>query len=727
MRIAIGGSLICLFLQSFACNPPNGPNDPTAVRVALGSAGQFGDGITAGIQQGAFFDIRANLPAGDRDSATFAIDPADVTVDFGTTGADANGVSVTLLVFVTQPGETDPCRSSPNFALFNIAVNTAGVATVSPESAPVADDDFPTINTGTFGLCLVATADQDVTLTVAAIELTFVPAPPVVARSCSEVLAIPEVQEALAALNSNGIQFRVPLGSERSDLEGIYALDQETTFDPDDSDVGDTEDGTVTLTNQRAGSITRSGFGGSVEFFLESNAGSIGFCTLARTNAPACDQTVARLENLTRDPATRDLSGDFLAVAVRRHRHTSATCGERGDFIYGTLTLTASEVPSLVTRTGKVVLPENFVPDLVALPDSGAGVVTNADRLAALRFDTSDPFGTEALIIPPGVSGDRAAALGLSLLQNRLALATDTPPRVVTYNLETGISLRTSTETPDSLVYTGDIIDFALDGSVAYVPGSSSQFANRVNLVRTDNAALPDIQRRLFTPVGATAVHVRRSPDGAQLAVLLSDDAPEGEADLLSFVTLSTGAFVIPPINLTTRAGGTAFARELVYSAAGNRIFLAGAGAVLAVDTASPYNITRIDISAGAGDDPVALALSGDGEVLAVAVDDSVGDIDFAVIDARTLAVLNTQDLPGIGARRALDVAHFAGARVAMVANLDTTVVAVQTAAPFLADEPISIADVPNQGAIGRIVSGGDRIAVTNLDESAVYLFELAE
>lgn len=378
----------------------------------------------------------------------------------------------------------------------------------------------------------------------------------------------------------------------------------------------------------------------------------------------------------------------------------------------------------LATRLGKVELPATFAPDLIALAGTGDyGVLTDAESLTAVQFDTTTPFAATELAIPATVTGDYFGAAGVSANGARIALAVANPPLVVSFAGSTGAFVRTATESPDTLVYQGNALDFSTDNSVVYVPGTARNFADRVNLVRADNSNLQDIQRRLTTPGGYEPVYVRRSPAGDQLAVLMRDAAPDGEADLLTFIRLSTGAFLTPAIDLAATTGGTVLANELVYSADGARIFLAGLGAVLAVETSNPYSVTEIDISLGAGDNPVALALSGDGEVLAVAVDDSVGDTDFAVIDTDTLEVLNTQDLPGIGSRRALDIAHFANVRVAMVSNLDSTVVAVQTKSPFLVDEPVRVADVQGEDALGRMVSGGNVIAVTNLDEPAVYLF----
>ena len=116
--------------------------------------------------------------------------------------------------------------------------------------------------------------------------------------NCAEVLALPEVKEALEQLSTNGINFSVPEGWEVPNLEGIYTLDQETTFDPDQTNVGDTQDGTISLSDQTSNGIKRSGFDAEIDLFVQGNASSIGFCTVARTNDRTCNQTIARIESL---------------------------------------------------------------------------------------------------------------------------------------------------------------------------------------------------------------------------------------------------------------------------------------------------------------------------------------------------------------------------------------------------------------------------------------------
>ncbi|HRX83545.1 MAG TPA: hypothetical protein P5572_00840 [Phycisphaerae bacterium] len=271
MRALIAGCIGGLLFTSIACNPPNNGGTDNTVALVLGTDGVFADIQSAPVQNGLFLDIRADLPSGDRESATLSLDPADVAIDFGSNGPGGDtSVAISLLILIAPGSATDPCQTTPDFSLFNITMDSNGSVAVSPPNATVSDSNFPLVDSGTFGLCMAATADREVSLTLSQISLSFAPPGPVSAASCSDVLALPEVQDALALLDTNGLRFRVPTGTVDVDLAGRYVLDEATTFDPDGTDVGETQDGTVTLSAQNNGIITRVGFGGSADFFYKA-------------------------------------------------------------------------------------------------------------------------------------------------------------------------------------------------------------------------------------------------------------------------------------------------------------------------------------------------------------------------------------------------------------------------------------------------------------------------
>ena len=707
----------------------SGNADPTVAIITLGEAGVFGEGITTSLQNATTVGIAEQVPQEDPTEIRLFIDPSDIAlgtaVDVDTTGTGTNSPTlVTVLVILAAPDEPDPCATLNQLLFFDIEIDSTGLATISPESSVVDPIGFPLLREGSFSLCVGAISTSEISFTLKALRVRYVLPGEIVANSCADILALPEVATAVTTLSSNGIAFTLPGGSSVPNLEGAYALEESTTFDPDGDNVGDTQSGTVTLAKQSGSSITREGFGASLDQFIVGDDAAVGFCTLKRTGASTCDQTIARLESHTRNTATGKLEGNFLSVAVRRHAFTNAACGQAGSFVYGAVTLTPA-APALARLRGKVNLNTPFTPDLLILAGDGVdGVVTDRSGSSAQRFANVSPFTTSALALPEATSPLGFSALGMARDSTRVAVVTDQPDAVITYARPTYATVRTTTAT--TFDYIGGRVDFNLDATRLFVPSTHGSLTDRITVLRTDDSAFADEALRLQTPQGAIPVPARLSPDGQQLVMLLEAGAPVGEAGQLTFGDPEREAFTTPPLDLVADAGGTVLASELLYAPSGERIFLAGLGAVIAVDTQSPFAMTRIDVSNGAGDSPIALALSGDGQVLAVAIDDTKGDADFAVVDVSTLEVLNRQNLPGIGTRRALDVAHFATQRVAIVANLESTVVAVQTQSPFAASDPIIVADISDRNNLGRIESGGDVIAVTNTEEPAVYILEPA-
>lgn len=714
--------LLCSALVGCEPGDGGGSGDPNVVPFLLGSTGVLAAGDEGTVSNTGQFDIREGLPVETPGSAEIILDPDDVL--FGSNGPAA--VSASLELRIDPFDAADVCSSGAALDAFTIGMSTSGTAVVTPESVAVNSAGFAALASGQFSLCVTLIATSGVSLTIDQMTVRFLPAPPVTAESCEEILALPLVQAALAELGSNGEGIVLPASGNLAELEGEYTLDQETTFDPDETNVGDVQDGRVTLSNQTSSAIRRSGFDVSLDFFIQGHAATIGFCTLERTANPECDQTVARIEILQRDDETGDLSGEFLAVAVRRHASLEPSCGAAGDFIFGTLTLARGAAGGgIVERRGKLALPDGFDPDLIILPpDDGNGTVTDFNSGLALHFETAAPFGVTEIRLP--VDLERPAgfnALGISRDGSRLALVTDEPDAAIFYNNRTLIETRFTA--PITSDYLGARIDFSPDAEQAYVPTTDPRFADRITVLRTGPSTFGDEVRRLVTPQGRVPLQARVSPDGSQLAVLLGAGAPPGFAGELVFMRASTGEF-LRRINLESDAGGSVIDRQLVYSRLGERVFMAGFGAVVAVETSSPFDIRRVDVSEGALDHPVGLGLSGDGEALAVAVDDNAGTTNFAVINPVTLQVLNTQDLVGIDPRGAIGVAHFESRRVALVANFARTVVPVQTISPFAAGSPLSAADRAELGELFEIVGGGDVIAVTNVDEPGVYIFGLA-
>ncbi|HNO79758.1 MAG TPA: hypothetical protein PKN33_17055 [Phycisphaerae bacterium] len=712
------------------CTPsqnPGGGGDSSAF-LDLGSNGVFDVGEEGILTRQFAIDISNEIPTETPESATLSLAAADINVADGSSGTDVgtSGVVVVTLRLISDLN-TNACEAGSAESPI-VADHVDNVITeILPASVDASTTGLQALLAGRFNLCVSVSTTQPQLVTIDRIGVEFAQPQPIVANSCAEILAMPQVQDALAQLDDASLSFSIPQGGQPSSIVGSYSLMEETTFDPDGSDTGRMQSGTIDFSNQQAQTINRTGFGSTVSEFIVGDATSVGLCTINRTNGSLCDQTIARLESLVTDPESGNLSGQFLSVAVRRHGGLSPSCGATGDFVFGDVSFT-SQSAMLARRIARIAVPDTITPDLLQLAPSGdIGVFSDVGSGVVTQFDTIDPFELTTVPTPESLSPLGTSALGYSRTGAVLSVITDRPDAGVSFNAVTlNVIRQTETTTAD---YIGEVVDFDLDETRVYVPATSPDFSDRITILRTDDSVFADEVRRMQTPDDDVPVYARLSPDGSLLATLLEDQAPIGQAGKLIFANVdrTTPNFIIPPINLVNDAGGTALAQQLVFTQDGSRVFLAGLGAVVSIETTDPFTISRIDVSDGAGDNPIALALSGDGKVLAVAVDDDLGDVNFAIVDVATEQVVHTAKLEGIDKRGAVDIAHFDVGRVAIVANAVSRVVAIQTESPFTTSQPLSVADVTDQVAVGRLAASGSIIAVSNVDEPAIYLFEFPQ
>lgn len=716
-----GLASLSIVVGVFVCGcPASNSGGDESVELRFDADGPIAVDANSSAMRVVSFDISAQLPQQRVGSIEISLVSPDIQID--STGG--SNVQVRIGLTVADQNAIDTCSSGIEVASFDVSIESNSVRTIAPETVTVTTAGLSTFLAGQFSGCLTVSSDAAVTLTIQRFTLAFLDPAPIAATSCEQVLALPAVQNALTRSGSNGFLLRFPTPTATgppTGINGSFDLDQDTTFDPDGANVGDTEDGSVRLTVMPDATVRRDGFGGFVDFFTSPAANSIGFCTVARTNNPVCDQTVARIEALAIDPDTGVLTGRFLAVSVRREQFTDPLCGDDGDFIFGNLTLTPRVSQTLLDVGAPIALTAQFDPDLLIVSPTGAfGVVTDVDSDDIVRFSTTSPSATTPIPLPQDLSGAAGfSALGVSSNGDRLAVVTDQPDASVSYDLArlTTVVRQTASTSAD---YIGARVDFSPDASRIFVPTTDTQFADRITVLRTDNSTFADEVRRLFTPQGRVPVRAKLSPNGLQLAELLEAGAPIGLAGELVLINADTGN-ILQRINLTTAANGSVLATELVYSADGSMIFLAGLGGVVAIQTQSPFAVTTIDVSGGNGDDPSGLALSGDGAVLAVSVAANNGTTDFAIISTDTLRVEQTFDLESISAGDAVAVAHFGGERLAVVAASTDHVVAIQTQPPFMVGDPADVS-VMDGGRIGEIASGGNVIALTNVSDRSVYI-----
>ncbi len=721
----------------FGCQPPpgggsgnangnsnsgNNTNFTGSIDVNLGAVSQFElDGFSHS-EQRISVSLTAQLGINQLSGLGFALADDEVSVEPGAPADSGSNGLTTLDLLIAPVGTADACTSGIAVGRFNITFDTTTIKSITPAQVEADADALATAGDGAFELCLRADSGTAQTLIVNRLRVLYNATTP--ALTCAEILALDEVQAAVAALQGHDLGFSLQEGNSPPDIEGTYAVTETISFDPDDTDTNTTRERVDVLGNQTDGHITRATGEASLQQSLSGNEDGVNLCVLARSNNPDCDQTIARLESYTISNNGTILDGRFLAVVVERHTSGVSTCGQAGDFIHGTIHLTRQSTTFQVARLGKVPLPENFKPELLVLPDDGSpGTVTDRNSDTALRFPQDGTYLTTELHVPDGLDADGYNGIALAPGNSHVALLSDNPNALLIFdNLTSELTFEADAGGAE---LGRDVFDFSTNGEFVYVVSPDPGDADNVSVFHTYTTVSDPLAAQYRTPNAETPELSRLNPTGDQLAVLLDGEADDGTSQWVLFYDLKTGFFAAP-VDLHEATGGYVKDRFLIYSRDGSRVFMAGDSGVVAVETTEPFTVANVDVSGGNADEAIAIDISHDSEVLVVVVKQIDGDNNFAIVDTETLTVLNRQFLEGIYDRVAIDIAHFETGRACLVINERARVVAVQTVAPFAVSEPLSAADDDLLTILGRVAVGGSVIAVANTSEPAIYLFQLA-
>ena len=649
----------------------------------------------------------------------FAVDRDDVTVQ---PAGDLTSNGLTALDLYIAPADTaDACSSGLDVGRFTVTFDADAVLSITPAQLEADAAALAAAESGTFALCLRASSGINQTLIVSRVRVLYSSTVP--ALTCAEIIDLTEVQASITVLEENGLSFSLQEGDEPRHVEGTYDVRETIDFDPDGTDTGTTRERFDTFTNQAAGRITRASGDAVLEQSVSGSDEGVNLCVLARSNNPTCDQTIARLESYEVTGGGGRLEGQFLAVVVERHTDGSAGCGQPGDFIYGSIDLTPQSTTFQVAPLGKVGLPEDFDPHLLVLPDDGGrGTITDFASDAALQFTVDGSAITSPLAVPGQLDAEGYNGIALARDNSLLALVSNNPDELLIFDNAGGAL--TLEATANGAALGGDLFDFSPQGQFVYVVSPDPGDADHLAVFRTTTGFVEPVGQ-FPTPGAETPELSRLSHAGDQLAVLLDGEAGAGTSQLLTFHDVRSGVFT-PPVDLREATGGFVGDLDLIYSRDDSHVFLAGDTGVVAVETASPFTVTTIDVGGTGNDAVIAIDLSNDGQVLVAAVDRINGDANFAIVDTNTLAVVERKLLDRISDRGAIDVAHFGTGRACLVVNERLRVVPVQTVEPFAVAELLSAADDEFAPLLGRVAVGGNIIAVANTSEPAVYLYELA-
>lgn len=681
-------------------------------------------------------DITDQLPTASIASGTIALRATSLA----SSGADAGGDTpiVDVIVYVAPTGTDDACFDGSLAAQFSVTVDSAGNETITPAVETLDSTSRDTMLDGQFEICYDLESGSSVSMDLEGIDLTLTSVSSGssgcgafetgVAPSCADVLADQAVADALDTLQSNGFFFDIHTGGNPTDIAGDWDFTRTILFDPDDTNTDSVTTGTFTFRNQTGGSITQLIGTAELEQTVQGGGSAATLCSFARSGDSACDQSVVGISSYAVSDDENALSGSFLSVVVCRHQSSTSDCGDAGDFVFGTIqaTRTGTTTPVLgVSSAGTVDLQSGMVPEwLVLQSDGSAGVVAGSiDELFV--FDTTATRDVVEVALPLETTFG-FGGIGVTEDGTRYGVMADGFARLLVFDAADNRIIRQSSSPGFTLG--GGVFDFSPDGNLAYLVSPHSGTSDAIVALATSAGA--DFEAgeadRTATPSAQTPNTARLSPDGSQLAVLMTGDADVGASSLLAFLDLTSS----PPefgslIDLRGLSEGRVLNGELVYSIDGSRVFLAGEAGLVSVDTDEPHAVTTVDVAGGSGDPAVSVAVSGDGNVVVVGIDAFAGDTGLAIVNADTLTVLHRTSLDGLSASVRW-VAHFENGRAAIVAgDRGPSVVAVQTIAPYTILDSFAVDAAGDSATLGRPAVGGDVIAIANQDEPAIYLFGL--
>ena len=308
----------------------------TEVIVALGSAGQFDFADTQEPANVLPVDISDDVPRLPPHSATLSIDANDVSITSQSGGFTQT--TATLTVHVGPIGRPDVCLEGVPAPSVQLELDPDGAVSVSPDRVDIPDELLPTLSSGEFELCLALSSTDAGAVGIERFTIRYVTSSDLTGLSCERIVALPAVQDALAALtgeNDDTLTFALNEGTMPLDIVDSYSWTDRVTFNPNDPDADDVHTGTVTFANQGDTTVERSGFDATITQWIQGADNDVSLCVITRTHNPDCDQTIARLESLTWSEEDQLWDGTFLAVVADRHTPGQDTCSEVGSFNYG--------------------------------------------------------------------------------------------------------------------------------------------------------------------------------------------------------------------------------------------------------------------------------------------------------------------------------------------------------------------------------------------------------
>lgn len=562
-------------------------------------------------------------------------------------------------------------------------------------------------------------------------------------RSCDSLQEHAAVQQALTILAQGGQSFTFFSGSNPANLLGTWDTTASRITHTQDGPAGeDLPTGRMEFTSSPPGNTISwaatqgSDLGASsLRAFISGTSASATACIFAQvqrgdliTGVFTCRTQNAIFFSLTPSSDGQTATGQFLNVVLAR-LSGAASCGDPGDFSFGTISLKRVDL-SIPVLTGIGHIDVGVAqPTGVVIDPSGSFGFVGTSGGNVLRFDVNTRQ-ISSLSLPQPNGFLSIGPLGMSRPGSDVGFVTEGDSRVLSFNALGGGFIEAHVLPPQT-PSPGTFLPIApLYNAVASRGYVGVAFQNNRPAVAVFNAAAGSgqtgvISTAMFLQDGLSSMVL--SPNTSQIAAVLRGAAAAGRARFLGLVNVSTDApSVTREIDLGSQRMLDFLDEPAVYSIGGELLFLTNGPELLAVQTSGSFGVAAFEVRDGTSDVVRHRAVSADGDVLAVTVATSGSNNNLVLLDPGTMGIFRRAREPGAAFGPTGGHAAFVGdTRVLVIEDGAGHVTPIDTAPPFRAGVTRDAFGSASTSTIAAMAVGGRVVAVANRAERRVYLFRL--
>ena len=406
-----------------------------------------------------------------------------------------------------------------------------------------------------------------------------------------------------------------------------------------------------------------------------------------------------------------------------------SACGNPGDFDAGNIEFmrSAGGAPTL-QPIGTVSLGANDPTSIAVSPNGQIGFVGTANG-PVVRFDvTSLAASPVAFPTPNGIVSSGPVAF--SSVATNLGFPTSGDNRLLFYNVFSATPVLEGHITPPTLPSAGAFLPQA----VLYDPVASKAYA--ATAFQLTRPAISVVNPRGgASPIGVSSTIpfnqdglqlIRLRSDFAQIAAVLSGGSAAGHARFVGLVDLAATPSV-HEVDVTSATFADFAADQLIYSAAGDRVFITNGKVVHAIAVVSPFGlVSTADLRDAAVDQVRHLAVSDDGKVLATTIASAGTRANLVLLNPVNFAELHRTRLPDAAiSPTGGNLLFFPNSRIAVADDGAGRLTPFNTDVGFGVGASVPAFATQVTRTMAGSAIGGRVLAVANRSEKAVYLFRL--